>query len=134
MWRSIVICGLYTGARLSDLAVMTWQAVNWETKTIHFVSRKTERVTEIPMPPALVAHIESLPSSDDPKGPLHPRAYAITAKLGRSGILSNQFAEILAEAGLIPPRTHAAKEDGKGEGVANPRGPLEADGTGLRKI
>lgn len=113
-WRSLVICGLYTGARLSDLAVMTWQAVNWETKTIHFVSRKTERVTEIPMPPALVAHIESLPSSDDPKAPLHPRAYAIIAKHGRSGTLSNQFAEILAEAGLIPPRTHAAKEDGMG--------------------
>lgn len=40
--------------------------------------------------------------------------YAIIAKHGRSGMLSNQFAEILAEAGLNPPRTHGAKEDGKG--------------------
>lgn len=113
-WRSLVVCGLYTGARLSDLAALTWQAVDLERKTVSFVTRKTERPVEIPMPPALAAHIESLPSSDDPKAPLHPRACGIIAKHGRSGMLSNQFAAILAEAGLMPARTHAAKEDGPG--------------------
>lgn len=64
-----------------------------------------------------VAHIEKLPTGDDPKQPLHPRAFAIVKKEGRTGTLSRQFGEILADAGLVVPRSHDAAEDGKGRGA-----------------
>ncbi|MBK8000441.1 MAG: hypothetical protein IPK15_17410 [Verrucomicrobia bacterium] len=100
---------------ISRPAKATVEKVDWHGREeASAANRRCAGVTEILMPPALMAHIESLPSSDDPKAPLHPRAYAIIAKHGRSGMLSNQFAAILADAGLIPPRTHAPKEDGIG--------------------
>lgn len=115
-WRSLVLFGLYTGARLGDLAAMTWQAVDLEKRCLNYVSRKTGRPVSLPLAAPLAAHIESLPAGDDPKAPLHPRAFAILEKQGRVGMLSRQFAAILADAGLAPVRTHKAQEDGPGRG------------------
>ena len=115
-WRSLVLFGLYTGARFGDLAAMTWQAVDLEKCCLNYVSRKTGRAVSLPIAAPLAAHIENLPAGDDPKAPLHPSAFAIHAAQGRVGTLSNQFAEILADAGLRPARDHSAKEDGPGRG------------------
>jgi hypothetical protein len=41
-----------------------------------------------------------LAGSDNPDGPLHPRTCAILQAQGRSGSLSNQFSDLLAQAGL----------------------------------
>jgi integrase len=113
-WRSLVLFALYTGARFGDVAAMTWQAVDLEKGCIHYTSRKTGRHVSIPIAAPLAAHIETLPAGDDPKAPLHPRAFAILAKHGRVGMLSRQFTEILADAGLAAERTHEAKKDGPG--------------------
>jgi integrase len=115
-WRSLVLFGLYTGARLGDIAALTWQAVDLEHSCINYVSRKTGRTVSLPIAGPLATHLETLPAGDDPKAPLHPRAFAILAKQGRVGALSNQFAEILADAGLRPAPDHTAKEDGPGRG------------------
>ena len=113
-WRSMIITGLYTGARLGDIARMTWQAVDLEQGVIRFQTRKTGRAMVIPIADALRTHLETLPAGDNPHEPLHPRAFQIASVQGRTGSLSNQFAAILAEAGLIEHRSHAAAKDGKG--------------------
>jgi integrase len=110
-WRSLVICGLYTGARLGDLATLTWQNVNLEQKTITFVTGKTDRPIAVPMAEVLGDHLMKLPAGDDPRAPLHPRAYGIVAKHGRVGMLSSQFYNILADAGLVKPRTHKVEDE-----------------------
>lgn len=115
-WHSLVLFGLYTGARMGDLAAMTWQAVDLQNRSLNYVSRKTNRPVSLPLAAPLAAHVESLPAGDDPKAPLHPRAFAILEKQGRVGMLSRQFAAILADAGLAPARTHKAQVDGPGRG------------------
>jgi integrase len=113
-WRSMVLVGLYTGARLGDLAQLTWRAVDLEQGEIRFATRKTGRPMVIPIARPLQAHLEKLPAGDDPNQPLHPRAFRIMKDQQRSGSLSNQFAAILASAGITESRTHAAKPKGKG--------------------
>ncbi|MBI3869297.1 MAG: tyrosine-type recombinase/integrase [Verrucomicrobia bacterium] len=113
-WCSIVMFGIYTGARLGDLATLTWQNVDLTAQEIRFMPRKSEsreQTVVVPMADTLRAHIESLPAGDDPRQPIHPRAFAIVQKQGRVGQLSNQFQVILSNAGLAERRTHRAKED-----------------------
>ena len=57
----------------------------------------------IPIASPLARHLETLPSSDDPRAPIHPKAHAVMVAHGRAALLSNQFAGILADAGLRPP-------------------------------
>src|SRR5207248_3211656 len=55
----------------------------------------------LPIARPLLRHLETLASSDDPKGALCPRCH-------RSGVgwLSNQFHDLMAQSGLVPARTH----------------------------
>lgn len=111
-WRSMVLFGFYTGARLGDIARLTWQNLDLVTQEMSYFSGKTGRRVVTPMAGALMQHIQKLPAGDDPKQPIHPRAFAIAERHGQLGALSNQFADILADGGLIAPRSHKV-EDGK---------------------
>jgi integrase len=53
-WRGLVLCGLYLGQRLGDLAKLTWRAVNFETGEIAFTARKTGRRILLPLVQPLV--------------------------------------------------------------------------------
>src|SRR5262249_45436094 len=44
---------------------------------------------------------------------LHPRAYAIVKRERRTGSLSNQFSDLLAQAGLRERKTHHKQKDGR---------------------
>jgi integrase len=105
-WRSMVYFGLYTGQRLGDIASLTWQNIDLQLGEIRLVTRKTHKTLILPIARPLRRHIEALPSSDDPAAPLHPRAFAIITKQGKSGHLSNQFADLLAAAGLREKKAH----------------------------
>lgn len=107
--RSLVLFGLYTGQRLGDLARLTWANIDLESQEIHLATSKTGRVVRIPIADPLLAHIASLPTGDDPKTPLHPRAASSSQPSN-----SNRFGDLLASIGLTAPRSHTAKEDGKG--------------------
>jgi len=109
-WRSLVLFGLYTGARLGDLATLTWQNLDLGRGEVRFVSRKTGRQMIIPLAKPLREHIERLPAGDDPKQALHPRCCSIVNREGRSGTLSRQFGEILAQAGLASAQSHHISE------------------------
>lgn len=116
-WRSMVLFGLYTGARLGDLALLTWQGVDLARNEVRFVTRKTDRQMIVPLARPLREHIERLPAGDNPRQPVHPRAWATVEREGRTGTLSRQFGDILAEAGLLPARSHqAAATAGRGKG------------------
>ena len=109
-WRGMILFGFYAaGQRLMDVATLTWQNVDLERGEISFVTRKTGRRQIIPLAAALQKYLLSLRTRDDPKAPIFPNAAAVT----RSGTLSNQFYEILADAGLVPTRTHQKVASGR---------------------
>jgi integrase len=112
-WRSLVLFGFYTGARLGDLAALTWQNVDLVNGEVAYTSRKTQRTVIVPMSSVLLAHAEGMLMGDNPKQPLHPRAHKIVIEQGRSGTLSNQFTDLMADAGLVAPRTHEGKGTGR---------------------
>ena len=113
-WKSLIFFGLYTGQRLGDLARLTWQNVDLASDEIRFVSRKTGRTMIIPIALPLRAQIEKLPAGDDPRQPLHPRAFASVEKSGGVKTLSRQFYELLADAGLAKAKAHRKSESAQG--------------------
>jgi integrase len=112
-WRSLILFGFYTGQRLSDLASLTWQNIDLRQNQLRLVTRKTGRriIQAIALP--LLAHIETMNAGDDPNAPLHPRAAAILARQGRTSSLSNQFADLLAQAGLREKKNHKRRAEGR---------------------
>ena len=119
-WQSLIRFGLYTGQRLADLALLAWSNIDLERNEIRFVTRKTGKRIILPITGALRSHILSLAASDDPKAPLHPRAFKTVKRQSRTGTLSNQFAALLADAGLRVRVDHSGK--GKGRGARRSRG------------
>jgi integrase len=110
-WRSMVLFGIYTGQRLGDIAAFCWANLDLEAGQIRFVTAKTHRTMILPMAPALARHVLGLSAPDSLMAPLHPRAYATLQAQGRTGSLSNQFSDLLAQAGLKPKATHHKIKD-----------------------
>jgi integrase len=115
-WKSMILCAIYTGQRLSDIAALTWANVDLTRSEIRLVTRKTGKRVMIPIAAPLARCLETLPSSDDPHAPVHPRAYGILKVQGKSGHLSNQFADLLAQAGLRKKAPHR-RTHGRGRGA-----------------
>lgn len=107
-WRGIVLAGLYTGQRLGDIATLTWAAVDLDQNVISFVTAKTDRRQHIPIAAPLRSYLETLPAGDNPRAFLFPKAAASNRR-------SNQFYDILADAGLVKERSDA-NTDHTGEG------------------
>jgi integrase len=112
-WRSMVLFGLYTGQRLGDLALLTWSNLDLELGQIRFVTSKTNRRMILPMAPALRKQVLSLAAGDNPDAPIHPRAYSVVRRQKRSGSLSNQFSDLLAQAGLRQKKSHDKALNGR---------------------
>ena len=110
-WKSLVLFGLYTGQRLADLATLRWDNIDLTRNEIRIKTRKTGKRLAIPVAPALKTHIKSLAAGRE--GYLHPKAAAIVTSQKRSGTLSNQFADLLAQAGLRHKAPHRSKGKGR---------------------
>lgn len=113
-WRSMIICGLYTGLRISDVARLSWNHIDLQKNEIFMKIQKTGKTLVLPIAPPLSEHFESLPVSDDPRSPLHPQAHAIWEREGRTGRLGNQFSDILSQAGLRDATTRNGTGKGRG--------------------
>jgi len=114
-WQSIIKFGLYTGQRLADLAVLTWNHVDLERGEIRMVTRKTGKRLLLPITGAMRDHIESLQSTDIPGAPVHPRAFeSIKSHKGRTNELSNHFIELMIQAGLRQPRSRQSTGKSRG--------------------
>lgn len=118
-WKSMILFGLYTGARLSDVASLTWENVDLAAKELRFIARKTGKTTILYLDGPLATHIDALSVPDSPKTPLHPRAFAIVENQGKTGHLSNQFADLLAQAGLRKKQPHRKTEREQGRRRGN---------------
>ena len=113
-WASLVRFGFYTGQRLADLASLTWANLDLARGEIRLETRKTGRRMILPIAAPLRKHIELLPAGDKPDAPIHQRAFAIVSKEKKSGSLSNQFADLLAQAGLREKKNHKKAIGGDG--------------------
>jgi integrase len=65
----------------------------------------------LPLVQPLIDYLSSLPGSDQPNAHIFSRAAAHK----RTNSLSNQFREIMADAGLVEPRTHEARGKGRSQ-------------------
>ena len=114
-WRGIILCGLYMGQRLKDIARLTWRNVDTENRQFHFVTAKTGKKMDLPIAEPVLAYITELQAPDDPAAPLFPKAYKIGIKDTGDSRLSQQFHAILAASGMVDERkTKLKAEDGKG--------------------
>lgn len=115
-WRSLTLFGFYTGQRLGDLALLSWNNIDLEAGEIHLRTAKTGRMVRIPICGPLMQHLESLPAGDEPAAHLHPKA-AKAFLNGNSPMVSRQFGDLLAAAGITDKRGHG-KNSGKGRAAA----------------
>lgn len=122
-WKSMILFGLYSGQRLGDIAKLTWANLDLQANELRLVTSKTGKTIIQPLAGPLKAHIEALPVSDDPNTPIHPRAFGIVNRQGRSGALSAQFVNVLAQAGLRKNTPHR-KTHGLGMGIGSSAGGL----------
>jgi integrase len=107
--RTAIMCGLYTGLRLSDVAGLTWANVDLHKAEMTLTEKKTTNTRTLQIAKPLLKYLEKLPSTDNPAAPLCPALYQKPA-----GWLSNQFYDLLGAVGLVPLRDHQSKEKGRG--------------------
>jgi integrase len=96
---------------LADLATSHWDNIDFARNEIRIRTRKSGKRLSIPIAPPLKTHIKSRPT--DRQGYLHPKAAATVTSQKRSGPLSNQFANLLAQAGLRDKAPHRSKGKGR---------------------
>ncbi len=112
-WKGMILAGLYTGLRLSDVATLTWANVDLPQRELRIVTAKTDRQQILPIAKPLLQHFASLPSSEDPQVPLFPEACAARQRSQHGGTLSNQFYEIMVDAALTTKRSHRKSGEGR---------------------
>ena len=112
-WKSMVFFGLYTGQRLGDVATLRWTSINLVRNEISLNTGKTGRYVVIPIPPALRRHIDTLQPPKSHDAPVHSIAFETVERQKKTGGLSNQFADILAAAGLRAKKAHRKSASGK---------------------
>jgi integrase len=112
-WRGMILFGLYTGQRLSDLANLTWQNVDLQRAELRLVTGKTGRRQIIPLAEPLLNYIAELPAGDKPDAPLFPKIHATAQRHKHAGNLSNEFFGILVAAGLAQKKSHHADPNKK---------------------
>lgn len=132
-WKTLVILGFTTGARLGDLARLDWKNIDWNRRLLSFRQTKTRRHLKsrdlvLPVHPMLERRLESLRKSRT-SGPLMPEIREIAESKGTGGRqgLSRLFLELMREAGISQPETTSQTADSsvrKGRQGARRRTPL----------
>lgn len=119
-WRTLILLGYYTGARLGDCVQMAWsgerrqgrlqEGVDLTAGTLTFWVHKSRKLTVTPLHPELQERLERLASTDEASRYILP-GMADQRSGGRHG-LSEAFKAIMRKAGLDV-------ETVKGTGVRN---------------
>jgi integrase len=97
-WRGLTLAGYYTGARLTDLARLTWSNVDLSKGMITFIQKKTRKKVETPIHPELMDHLLTLSATDSGSTPVFPTLYDTPAG-GQFG-LSESFKTLMVKAGV----------------------------------
>jgi len=105
-WKGAILFAYYTGARLSDVANMRWNAIDLSQQLISFTPRKTKKPVTVPLHPKLEEYLLKAPGIG--KAFLFP-SLAGKGTGGKQG-LSGQFGVIMKIAGIEGKITrHTAK-------------------------
>lgn len=99
-WKTLIIIGYYTGARLSDCSRMKWSSINFATKTINFKAKKTGNEIKVPIHETLLLKLENLYISRSHSDFVIPNLCENSVS-GKNG-LSTQFTNLLKEIGIDP--------------------------------
>lgn len=119
-WKTAVMLGVFTGARLGDCVSMEWRHVDFQNHVVRFRPSKTKAKggeIVIPLHADLEAHLMALPMPDGEnagKQPLCPELAKVKIG-GRSG-LSRKFKELLGAAGVENEQTRQG--GGKGRSLS----------------
>ena len=107
-WRGIILFGLYTGQRLSDITGLAWNQIDTAEGVVRYVTGKTGAVLDIPLARPLLDWIGTAPTPKFPNAPVFPEAFACTVSMN-----SRAFSKILVSAGL---RKELPNHKGTGKG------------------
>ena len=110
----MILFGLYTGQRLSDIASLTWSNIDLEKEDIRIFTNKTGRRQIIPLSHPLISYLNEIEISDVPDAPIFPDAFILTNKKGGTSQLSQQFYELLVSVGLAKKRLPKHESSGTG--------------------
>jgi integrase len=110
-WRGAILFAYFTGARLQDVANITWNGIDLPAHTVTFRAKKTGKLVTVPMHSELENYFLSLPTSDNGKAFVFPKL-AGRGTGGRNG-LSMTFSRIMARAKVAGEILHAASKGGK---------------------
>ena len=114
-WRGAILYAYFTGARLQDVANITWSAIDLPAKTITYRSKKTGKLVTIPMHAELENYLLELSAPNSGKAFVFPKL-AGRGTGGRSG-LSMTFSRIMARAKIAGEVLHEPSKDGQGRTV-----------------
>lgn len=114
-WSGAILLAYFTGARLLDVANITWNAIDLPAKTITYRAKKTGKLVTVPIHPDLENYLLELESPDSGKLFVFP-SLASRGTGGRNG-LSMTFSRIMARAKVSGEVLHKAKKDGDGRTV-----------------
>src|SRR5262249_26668483 len=97
-WKTLILLGYFTGARLSECCRIEWKDVDLTAGTLTYVQRKTGKQVAIPLHSEVQSCLERLASTDRPEVFVMP-GMADKGPGGRHG-LSESFKRIVRKAGL----------------------------------
>jgi integrase len=97
-WKGLILAGYFTGARLLDLARLTWANIDLVERSITFTQKKTGTGIKVPIHPELEDYLLSRSVPDDSRKPLFPKLYHLRSS-GKSG-LSSAFRRLMDRAGI----------------------------------
>ncbi len=107
-WRGIILFGLYTGQRLSDITGLCWNQIDTAEGVVRYVTAKTGAVLDLPLARPLMDWIGTAKTPKTTTAPLFPVANDCTVSQN-----SKAFARILVAAGL---RKEMPNHKGTGKG------------------
>ncbi len=99
-WRTAILLGYATGARLSDVVSLQWSDLNLITGTLSYRQRKTDERVTTELNDEARAYLESI--AGDTAGPVMPSLAGRTTG-GNTG-LSRQFNDLMRAAGIAQDR------------------------------
>src|SRR5260221_8872813 len=104
------------------LQVVRRSNIDLQRNELRLSTRKTGRTMILPLAAPLRKHITSLHFAGNSSAPIHPKAFDLVERQHKTGNLSNQFADLLAAAGLREKKNHT--NTGKGRGSRRDVEPL----------
>jgi integrase len=101
-WKTMILFGYYTGARLSDCATMRWADLDMANGMLVHQQGKTGHEVSIPLHPELRARLEAVATGDQAQEYVLPglASEVIAGRNGGRNGLSDTFIQIALKAGL----------------------------------